>query len=358
MTQYIVRRLLVTIPVLFGVIVLVFVIARLLPGDPCRILLGERATDAVCADFNHRFGFDRPIFDQFFTYLTNLSHGDLGSSFRTSRPVGALLIERLPMTVELSIYALLFATIVGLLLGVLSAVRRNSAIDVITMGFANLGVSIPVFVLGLLLAFGFAILLKGTPFALPPSGRLTAGIEIVPLAQRWGLGDTQGPIRGIVDFVSNMYTFNALLSGQWGTLGDALRHMILPAVALGTIPLAIIARITRSSLLDVLGLDYIRTARAKGQSESNVVRKHGIPNALLPVVTIVGLQVGGLLSGAVLTETVFNLAGVGKAVYEAITSHDFAVIQGFTLVVALGFLTINLLVDISYAYLDPRIRPS
>lgn len=358
MTKFIIRRLLVTIPVLIGVVILVFVIARMLPGDPCRILLGERATDAVCADFNHKHGFDKPILDQFTSYVGDLSRGDLGSSFRTSRPVTALLVERLPTTVELSIYALLFATFIGILLGVVSAVRRNSAADVITMAFANLGVSIPVFVLGLLLAFAFAILLKGTPFALPPSGRLSSGIELIPLAERWGLTTTQGPIRAIVDFVSNMYTFNALLSGQWATLADGLRHMILPAIALGTIPLAIIARITRSSLLDVLGLDYIRTARAKGLSERSVVRRHGIPNAMLPVVTIVGLQVGGLLSGAVLTETVFNLAGVGKAVYEAITSHDFAVIQGFTLVIAVMFLTINVIVDISYAYLDPRIRPS
>jgi peptide/nickel transport system permease protein len=358
MTTFIVRRILITIPVLFGVIVLVFVIGRLLPGDPCRILLGERANDIVCADFNHRFGFDRSTLDQFITYVTNLSHGDLGSSFRTSRPVTDLLVERLPMTVELSFYALIFATTVGVLLGVISAYRRNSAADVVTMAFANLGVSIPVFVLGLTFAFVFAILLKGTPIALPPSGRLTAGIEIVPLAQRWGMTNATGPVRGLVDFVSNMYTFNALLSAQWGILADGLRHMILPAIALGTIPLAIIARITRSSLLDVLGLDYIRTARAKGLTDRSVVRRHGLPNAMLPVVTIIGLQVGGLLSGAVLTETVFNLAGVGKAVYESITSHDFAVIQGFTLVVAIGYLLINMLVDISYAYLDPRIRPS
>jgi peptide/nickel transport system permease protein len=358
MAQYIVRRLLITIPVLFGILVLVFVIARLLPGDPCHILLGERATASVCADFSHRYGFDQPILTQFGTYITNFFHGDLGSSFRTSRSVTSLLIERLPMTVELSIYALLFATIVGILLGVLSAVRRNSAVDVVTMAVANLGVSIPVFVLGLLLAFAFAIALKGTPFALPPSGRLSPGISVVPLAVRWGLENDQGPIRGLVDFVSNMYTFNALLSAQWPIFIDALRHMILPAIALGTIPLAIIARITRSSLLDVLGLDYIRTARAKGLAEPSVVRKHGMPNAMLPVVTIVGLQVGGLLSGAVLTETVFNLSGVGKAVFEAIESHDFAVIQGFTLIVAIGFLLINMIVDISYAYLDPRIRPS
>ena len=262
------------------------------------------------------------------------------------------------MTVELSIYALIFATTVGILLGVISAVRRNSKTDVATMAFANLGVSIPVFVLGLLLAFVFAILLKNTPIALPPSGRLSPGISIIPLATRWGLTNEHGFIRGVVDFLSNMYTVNALLSAQWSIFFDGLRHMILPAIALGTIPLAIIARITRSSLLDVLGLDYIRTARAKGLAEPAVVRRHGMPNAMLPVVTIVGLQVGGLLSGAVLTETVFNLAGVGKAVFEAIEGHDFAIIEGFTLVVAIGFLIINLLVDISYAYLDPRIRPS
>jgi len=358
MAQYIIRRLLITIPVLFGILTLVFVIAHILPGDPCHILLGERANAQVCGDFNHRFGFDRPVFDQYVTYLGNFAHGDLGSSFRTSRSVTSLLLERLPMTVELSIYALIFATTVGILLGVISAVRRNSKVDVATMAFANLGVSIPVFVLGLLLAFVFAILLKNTPISLPPSGRLSPGISIIPLATRWGLTNDHGFIRGVVDFLSNMYTVNALLSAQWSIFFDGLRHMILPAIALGTIPLAIIARITRSSLLDVLGLDYIRTARAKGLAEPAVVRRHGMPNAMLPVVTIVGLQVGGLLSGAVLTETVFNLAGVGKAVFEAIEGHDFAIIEGFTLVVAIGFLLINLLVDISYAYLDPRIRPS
>jgi peptide/nickel transport system permease protein len=358
MTTYIVRRLLVTIPVLFGIILVVFVVGRLLPGDPCHILLGERATNAVCDQFNHEFGYDRPILTQFTDYLGALSHGDLGKELRTGLPVGDLLISRLPMTVELSIYALLFATSVGILLGVISAYRRNSAVDVVTMAVANLGVSIPVFVLGLLLAFIFAIVLKGTFLSLPPSGRLTAGLSIVPLAERWGMEGTGGPIRAVVDFVSNMYTFNGLLSLQWNVFADALRHMILPAVALGTIPLAIIARITRSSLLEVLGLDYVRTARAKGLAEPAVVRKHGLPNAMLPVVTIVGLQVGGLLAGAVLTETIFNLAGVGQALYDAITSHDFAVMQGFVFVIAVGFLLVNLIVDLSYAYLDPRIRLS
>jgi peptide/nickel transport system permease protein len=244
------------------------------------------------------------------------------------------------------------------LLGVVSAYRRNSAADVATMAGANLGVSIPVFVLGLLLAYVFAILLKGTPFALPPSGRLTPGVEVVPLAARWGLENDHGPVRALVDFLSNMYTVNGLLSAQWGLFSDATRHLILPVIALATIPLAIIARITRSSLLDVLGLDYVRTARAKGLSDRSVVRRHALRNAMLPLVTIIGLQIGALLSGAVLTETIFNLPGVGQATYDAITSHDFAVIQGFVLVIAIGFLVVNLVVDVSYAYLDPRIRPS
>ena len=356
MTRYIARRLLVSVPVLFGIVLIVFVVARILPGDPCRILLGERATDLACGDFNHRYGFDRSLFDQFFSYLAGLPRGDLGSSLRTSEPVANLLIQRLPVTFELSLYALAFASTVGITLGVISAYKRNSIVDVVTIGLANLGVSIPVFVLGLFLAFVFAILLKDTPFALPPSGRLTSGLTVVPLSTSWHLEGVQGPVRAVVDFVSNMYTVNALVSGQWAVLGDALRHLILPAIALGTIPLAIIARITRSSLLDVMGLDYIRTARAKGLGERAVVRRHGMSNAMLPVVTVIGLQVGGLLSGAVLTETIFNLSGVGKAVYDATTSHDFAVIQGFTLVIALGFLIVNLLVDLSYAKLDPRIR--
>jgi len=358
MTTYIVRRLLVTIPVLFGIILVVFAVGRLLPGDPCHILLGERATNAVCAAFNHDFGYDKPVIAQFGDYLAALSHGDLGRSLRTNLPVGDLLISRLPMTLELAFYALLFATVVGIPLGILSAYRRNSSLDVTTMAFANLGVSIPVFVLGLLLTFFFAIVLKDTFFALPPSGRLTSGLSVVPLAARWGLQDTGGPVRALVDLLWDMYTVNGLLSLQFNVWADATRHLILPAIALGTIPLAIIARITRSSLLDVLGLDYIRTARAKGLAEPSVVRKHGLPNAMLPVVTIVGLQVGGLLAGAVLTETIFNLAGVGRALYDAITSHDFAVIQGFVFVIAVGFMLVNLIVDISYAYLDPRIRLS
>ncbi|MBA2381625.1 MAG: ABC transporter permease [Chloroflexi bacterium] len=356
MLRYIVRRLILTGPVLFGILVLVFFLGHVLPGSACRALLGERATDAVCAAFDHERGLDQPIPVQFGTYLTALSHGDLGTSTKSSQSVGDLLIQRLPVTIELAVAAMLFAVTIGVLLGVISAYKRNSIIDVLTMAGANIGVSIPIFVLGLLLAFVFALLLKGTPFALPPSGRLTPGVSIVPLATSWGLQNALGPPRAIVDFVSNIYTLNALISGQWAVLVDAIRHLILPAIALGTIPLAIIARITRSSLLDVLGLDYVRTARAKGLTERNVVRHHGFPNAMLPVTTIVGLQLGSLFGGAVLTETIFNLSGVGRAVAEAIGSRDFPTIQGFVLVIAIIYLFINLVVDVSYAFLDPRVR--
>jgi peptide/nickel transport system permease protein len=356
MTRYIVRRLMLTIPVLFGLLVLVFFLGHILPGSLCAAILGERATVQACAAFNHLHGLDLPVPVQFAAYLEGVARGDFGTSIRTSQPVTELLIQRIPVTLELSLFALIFAVTFGILLGVLSAVKRNSAIDVITMAGANLGVSIPIFVLGLLLAYVFAIVLKGTPLALPSSGRLTPGVSIVPLAESWHLTSMTGPGRALLDFFSNIYTLNALITGQWSVLGDALRHLILPMVALGSIPLAIVARITRSSLLEVLGLDYIRTARAKGLKDREVVRRHGLPNAMLPVVTIVGLQVGGLLGGAVLTETIFNLSGVGRAVTEAIMARDYQVIQGFVLVIAIGYLFVNLVVDVSYAFLDPRVR--
>jgi peptide/nickel transport system permease protein len=193
---------------------------------------------------------------------------------------------------------------------------------------------------------------------MPPSGRLTAGLSVVPLATTWGLQGLEGPVRGILDFVSNMYLVNTLVTGQWNVFWDAVRHLILPAVAVGTIPLAIIARMTRSSLLEVLGLDYIRTARAKGLRERFVVVRHGLRNAMLPVVTVIGLSLGAFLSGAVLTETIFNLAGIGRTIVEAITGRDYIVIQGVTIVIAIGYLLVNLIVDVSYAFLDPRIRLS
>jgi peptide/nickel transport system permease protein len=358
MPRFIIRRLLSSIPVLLGIIALVFVLARVIPGDPCTATYGERATPELCAAFEIRYGLDKPIWEQFLIYFGAVIQGDLGSSLRFGRPVTDILVERLPVTVELTVVALLFASVVGIILGVLSATRRNSPVDVATMIVANLGVSTPVFVLGLLLAFMFAVLLKDTAFALPPSGRLSPGVSMIPLAQAWGLEGLTGPPRMLLNFVSNMYVVNSLVTGQWSVLGDALRHLILPAVAVGTIPLAIIARMTRSSLLEVLGLDYIRTSRAKGLKERSVIIRHGMRNALLPVVTVIGLSLGAFLSGAILTETIFNLTGMGKTLFEAIEGRDYIVIQGVTIVVAVAYLLVNLVVDVSYAFLDPRIRLS
>lgn len=356
MIRFVVRRLLLSIPVLFGVVLLVFVLARVIPGDPCVATYGEKATEAVCSAFNARYGLDKPIPEQFVTYMGALLTGDLGFSVKFGRPVADVLLERLPVTVELTVMALIFASVVGLILGLASAMRRNSFADVSTMVIANLGVSIPVFVLGLLLAFVFSVLLKNTPFVLPPSGRLTPGVSVVPLAVAWGLEDWTGIPRTILDFLSRMYLFHGIVTADWGLFTDAFRHLILPAIAVGTIPLAIIARMTRSSLLEVLGLDFVRTARAKGVKERSVVLRHGLRNAMLPVVTVIGLSLGALLSGAVLTETIFSLTGMGQTLFEAINGRDYSVIQGATIVVAMIYVIVNLVVDVSYAFLDPRIR--
>ena len=356
MTQFVIRRLLASIPALFGVIFVVFAVARLLPGDPCIAALGERATGPICDDFNQRYGLNEPIPVQFVLYLGQLARFDLGDSIAQGRPVSEILIERLPTTIELAVYALLFASIVGILLGLAAALRRNSKVDVGTMVGASLGVSIPIFVLALLLQFVFAILLRGTIFQLPPSGRLSPGRQFDTIPEAWGLTDLDGVPRAILDFFSNMYTVNFAVTLQVDNFVDAAQHLILPVIALGTISLAIIARITRSSLLEVLGLDYIRTARAKGVSERVVIRRHAFRNAIIPVVTIIGLQLGLLLAGAVLTETIFNLTGVGKTMFEAIQGRDFIVVQAFTIIIAIIYLVVNLVVDISYAFLDPRIR--
>ena len=357
MISFVVRRLLMAIPVLLGIVFVTFALARVLPGDPCRAALGERATAAVCDAFIKRVGLDQPIPVQFYRYMGEVLRGDLGDSFRFGRPATTILVERLPMTVELSISAMIFAILVSIPLGIISAYWHNSAIDVGTMMGANIGVSMPVFWLGLMLAYVFAVLLKGTPFWLAPSGRLTSGMEVVPLVEVWHI-QAEGVPLAILTFMSNMFVLNGLLTGNWALMWDAIKHLILPAAALGTIPLAIIARMTRSSLLDVLGLDYIRTARAKGLREWAVVLRHGLRNAMLPVVTIIGLSLGELLGGAVLTETIFGLSGVGQTLFESITARDYTIVQAFTLVIAVGYVIINLIVDMSYAYLDPRIRLS
>jgi len=357
MLKYTIRRILSSLPVLFGVLLVTFVLARLIPGDPCKAILGEKATVEVCERFRHEKGLDKPILVQFGIYMRDLARGDFGDSIRFHRPIVVIFIERLPMTIELGAAGLLIASIIGIPLGVISALRHNSAIDVGTMVGANIGVSMPVFWLGLMLAYVFALLLKDTPFWLPPSGRLSAGVRAIPFYEVYGWELTKNTFTyNVAEFFANMFIFNSLITFDWEVLKDAVTHLILPSVALSTIPMAIIARMTRSSMLQVLGLDYVRTARAKGLHEWRVIMVHALRNALLPIVTIIGLQLGTVFSGAILTETIFSLAGVGRSLFEAITARDYPIIQGFTVVIALGYITINLLVDLSYALLDPRIR--
>ncbi len=357
MLQYITRRVLASIPVLIGILIVTFTLARILPGDPCRAILGEKATDSVCDRFIHEKGLDRPIPEQFVIYMGDIAHGDFGNSIVYSLPVTRLLIERLPTTVELSFAALLVSMIVGIPLGIVSAVKHNSWVDVITMVWANIGVSMPVFWLGLMLAYVFSLLLKDTPFWLPPSGRVSPGINNDPFYEVWGwVLPESGFLLSLFQFVGRLNILNAALSANWELLKDSIKHLILPALALGTIPMALIARMARSAMLDVLGQDYIRTARAKGLTSRVVIFKHAFRNSLLPLVTVIGLSLGGLLGGAVLTETIFGLSGLGRALYEAITAHDYGIVQAFTVVVAVFFVVINLLVDLLYSVLDPRVR--
>lgn len=357
MISYISRRSLLAIPVLIGIVVVVFLLIRAIPGEPCTAILGELATEEACDRFNEANGLNEPVIVQLGIYLKNVVTFNLGESISFSRPVTQMLIERLPLTTELALTALTIAVGVGVPMGIVAARRHNSIVDTGTMTFANIGVSMPVFWLGLMLAYLFALILKDTPFVLPPSGRLSPGVFPIPYYEVWGWELTEGSTWAkFNEYISNHFIFNTFITGQWEVFSDAVRHMILPAVALATIPLAIIARITRSSLLEVMGKDYIRTARAKGAKESSVVRSHALRNSMLAVVTIIGLQLGALLGGAILTETVFNLAGVGRSLFEAITARDYAVVQGFTVVIAGIYVIVNLLVDLSYAFLDPRIR--
>jgi peptide/nickel transport system permease protein len=343
MTQFILRRLLLLIPVILGILLVTFVITRMVPGNPCYVMLGERATEDACQQFNVRFGLDKSIPEQFVRYMTQIVQGNFGTSIKEGRPITLIIAERLPMTIELTILAMLFASFFGIVLGVISALRRNSALDTITMIGANIGVSMPVFWLGLLLAYLFALILKDTPFYIPPSGRLSSGTSITNLVELWGLQDA-GPLSTwMVTFIQNSAILNGLLTLNFDLVRDALWHLILPALAVGTIS-------------DTLGQDYIRTAKAKGLTYRLVVQRHALRNALVPIVTIIGIQTGALLSGAVLTETIFSLPGVGSRMVDAILGRDYPVVQGFAVVIAIIFVFTNLAVDISYAYLDPRIR--
>lgn len=357
MAQYTIRRIIYSIPVLIGILVVTFVIARSIPGDPCKAMLGEKATEEVCERFSREHGLDKSIPVQFVIFMKDVVRGDFGGSIRYSRPVTVILIERLPTTLELGFIALVIAVMVGIPLGVISAVKRNSIIDIITMLIANTGVSMPVYWLGLMLSYLFALVLLDTPFWLPPSGRLTAGVIPIPFYEVFGWQIVEETFKyHLMEFFANMYIFNSIITAEWEVFWDAVNHMILPSVALSTIPLSIIARMTRSSMLEVLRLDYIRTARAKGLREWLVILKHAFRNALLPISTIIGLQLGTLFAGAVLTETIFGLAGVGRMLFEAITARDFPIVQAFTVVIAIGYVAANLLVDLSYAFIDPRIK--
>lgn len=356
MLQFIIRRLILLIPVLIGILLVTFLIVHAIPGDPCKAMLGERATEEKCNEFKQRYGLNDNIMVQFGRYMVNMAKGNLGDSIRFSRPVVDIIAERLPLTMELTLMAMIFSTVVGILLGIISALRRNTFIDTLTMIIANIGISMPVFWLGLMLAYLFAITLANTPLSLPPSSRFTSGTSLTDLASFWNISSPTGVQKFILDFLSNELFFDGIATGSFDTIVDGLRHLILPAIAVGTIPMAIIARLTRSSLLEVLGLDYIRTARAKGLEANKVISKHAMRNAMIPIVTIIGIETGGLLSGAVLTETVFALPGVGTMLVQSILARDYPVVTGFTLIIALIFIFVNLIVDLSYAYLDPRIR--
>ncbi len=347
------------IPVLFGIMLVTFSIARLIPGDPCTAILGEKATKEVCDRFMEENGYNDPLPTQFFRYMNEVIHGDFGDSIRYSRSVGEILIERLPTTIELGLASIIIAILVGIPLGVISAIKRNSIVDVGVMVFANIGISMPVYWLGLMLAYLFAIVLKGTPLWLPPSGRLTAGLLPVPFYEAFGWDLAEGSFKLVAaQFFSNMLIFNSLITKEWEVLKDVVVHLILPSLALSTIPMAIIARMTRSAMLETLRQDYIRTARAKGLREFLVIFKHSFRNALLPVVTIIGLQFGTIFAGAVLTETIFSIAGVGRMLYDSITARDYPIMQAFTLVIAAGYVLVNLIVDLSYVLIDPRIKLS
>ncbi|NAZ85105.1 ABC transporter permease [Kineococcus indalonis] len=334
MLTLVVRRLALLVLVLFGLSLLLFAWVRALPGDPARALLGEKATPAGIAAVNERYGFDQPVWQQYLTYLGRLLRGDLGASINTGEPVLSTFADRFPATIELSLAALLLAVAVGIPLGYLAARRRGGPLDNLVVGGSLLGVVVPVFFLAVLLKYLLSIELGW----FPTSGRQDPRID----ATR----------------VTGFYVLDGLLTREWDASWDALVHLVLPALALGSIPLAIVVRITRASVIEVLDEDHVRTARAKGLPASLISRRHVLRNALLPVSTTLGLQAGALLSGAVLTETVFSINGIGSYLFAAISQLDYPVLQGFILFIAVVYALVNLAVDISYGLIDPRVRVS
>ncbi|WP_314407563.1 ABC transporter permease subunit [Pseudomonas kuykendallii] len=333
MLSFIARRLGLLIPTFFGVTLLTFALIRLIPGDPVEVMMGERRIDPqMHAEAMHRLGLDKPLYAQYLDYIGDLAHGDLGQSLRNQESVWHEFLALFPATLELSLAALIVASVLGLLAGMIAALKRGSAFDHGVMGLALTGYSMPIFWWGLVLIMFFSVYLGWTPV----SDRLDLLFDVPP--------------------VTGFMLIDTLLSDEDGAFLDALRHLILPAIVLGTIPLAVIARMTRSAMLEVLREDYVRTARAKGLSPTRVVVVHALRNALIPVLTVFGLQVGALLAGAVLTETIFSWPGIGKWLIEAIGARDYPVVQNGILLIACLVILVNFVVDILYGLVNPRIR--
>jgi dipeptide transport system permease protein len=336
---FILRRLALVIPTFIGITLLAFSLIHLIPGDPVQVMAGERRLDpAFYKEVIERLGLDRPLYEQYGVYLWKALHLDLGESFVTHEGVWSEFTKLFPATLELALFALLIASVVGLLVGVLAAIKRGTVLDHGAMGLALTGFSMPIFWWGLLLIMFFSVAMRdiAPALALPVSGRMALEFDILPR--------------------TGFMLVDAWLSGEPGAFRSALSHLVLPAIVLGTIPLAVIARMTRSAMLEVLREDYVRTARAKGLSPARVVFVHALRNALVPVVTVIGLQVGSLLGGAVLTETIFSWPGVGKWLIDAIGRRDYPVVQGGILITATLVIVVNLSVDVLYGWVNPRIR--
>ncbi|MFH1566439.1 MAG: ABC transporter permease [Gemmatimonadota bacterium] len=332
MYGYVLRRLGLLLPTLAGISVLVFLMIYLVPGDPAQIMLGERADAATVAALRQEMGLDQPFHVQFGRFFADVVRGELGRSIRTQEKVSREILWRFPATCELALAAMAIAVAGGLGLGVVAAVGRGRWVDYLSMVLATAGVSVPVFWLALVLVYLLAVWLP----LFPVSGRLSTQIFLEP--------------------ITHFYLLDAALQGRWEAFGDALAHLVLPAVTLATIPLAVIARMTRSSLVEVMGEDYIRTAWAKGLPRRRVILRHALPNALIPTLTVIALEFGYLLGGAVITETVFAWPGLGRWIFLAVESRDFRAVQGGVLLLATLFLLVNLAADVLYAWLDPRIR--
>ncbi len=332
MARFILKRFLSLIPTVLGISVLVFLMIQLIPGDPAEMMLGERASEDSLKELRQQLGLDQPLYVQYGLFISRLVRGDLGRALRTNEKITKEIMERFPATIELSIAAIIIATVIGMLAGIISATRQYSFFDYISMVASLIGVSMPIFWLGLVLMIIFSLNLGW----LPLSGRLSYDVDIKA--------------------ITNLYLLDSILTGNWPAFKDALWHIIMPAFTLSTIPMAIIARITRSSMLEVLRQDYIRTAKAKGLSPAKVYLKHALKNALIPVITVIGLQFGILMGGAILTETIFAWPGIGKWILDAVYARDFNAVQGGTMLVATVFVVINMFVDILYAWVNPRIK--